>query len=315
VRFETAKKRYNTEKEALAKLAPGVRCPVCKQSVTEENVGAIKKSFAESLSALVAEGNAAGGERAQLKALEEKAKTVFEKFKSDDVAKLEAEAAELEKRRDIALIEAEGDAKLAAQRTESLKREIALLEANIETGNLSENEAAELKELYERKDRLAAEIGFAEAGETRSRNPKGKSVEDLRASIKEKKRLEAAVKCLIAERVKLRFSDFDTLNRVKLLLTETVKTTGEIREAFRPSYDGRPYVCLSLSERIKTGLEISVLLQRLSGRVYPVFIDNGESVPVIDNVKPNGQIFVSLVAKGVPLTVRAIESAPPAKAA
>ena len=145
VRFETAKKRYNTEKEALAKLAPGVRCPMCKQSVTEENVGAIKKSFAESLAALVAEGNAAGEERAQLKALEEKAKTVFEKFKSDDVAKLEAEAAELEKRRDIALIEAEGAAKLAAPSTESLKRDIALLEAEIETGNLSENEAAELR--------------------------------------------------------------------------------------------------------------------------------------------------------------------------
>jgi DNA repair exonuclease SbcCD ATPase subunit len=314
-RFEATKKRYKSESAVLAKLAPGIRCPVCKRSVTEENVGAIKESFKESLNALAAEGRTRKGELAALAAFEEKARAEFEEFKAEDIARLEAEAAELEKKRDIVLAEAEGDAKLAPQRREALKERIASLEAAVETGNLSEGETAELKELCERKSRLAAEIGFAESGEPPAQNPKGMSVEALRASAKEKKRIEAAVKCLIAERVKLRFSDFDMLNRVRLLLCETVKSTGEIKDVFRLSYDGRPYVCLSLSEKIKTGLEISALLQRLSGVVYPVFIDNGESIPVIDNVKPKGQIFVASVVKAAPLAVRAIDNAQPAAAA
>ena len=57
------------------------------------------------------------------------------------------------------------------------------------------------------------------------------------------------------------------------------------------------------------------LVKGLVGVDYPVFIDDAERVPVIDNVRPSGQIFIAKVAKGVKLTVQAVSSAPPAQAA
>jgi len=72
---------------------------------------------------------------------------------------------------------------------------------------------------------------------------------------------------------------------------------------FKFSYDGKPYKFLSLSEKIKAGLEVSELIKKLTGRNYPVFIDNGESIPVIDNVRPTGQIFIAQVVKGAPLEI------------
>jgi hypothetical protein len=42
---------------------------------------------------------------------------------------------------------------------------------------------------------------------------------------------------------------------------------------------------------------------RLSGRCYPTFIDNGESISVVDNVRLTGQTLFSKVQKDRPLTI------------
>jgi hypothetical protein len=86
------------------------------------------------------------------------------------------------------------------------------------------------------------------------------------------------------------------------VLTELVKSTGEVKDCFKFSYDGRDYRCLSLSEKIKAGLEVSGLIKRLSGRNYPVFIDNSESICSID--MPSGQALLSRVVEGEDLNVR-----------
>ena len=99
------------------------------------------------------------------------------------------------------------------------------------------------------------------------------------------------------------FKDFENFNRVEITLYDTVKKTGEVKDVFKFMYDGRPYKCLSLSGKIRAGLEISELMKRLAECNYPVFIDNGESVPVIDNVRPTGQVFIAQVTKGAELAV------------
>jgi hypothetical protein len=53
-------------------------------------------------------------------------------------------------------------------------------------------------------------------------------------------------------------------------------------------------------------------MKRLTGRNYPVFIDNGESVPVIDNIRPTGQVFIAQVAKSAALGVNILSGAPAA---
>ncbi len=90
---------------------------------------------------------------------------------------------------------------------------------------------------------------------------------------------------------------------------------GEIRDVFKFTYEDRPYVCLSGSERIRAGLEVAELVKGLLGVDFPVFIDDAERVPVIDNVRPTGQIFIAKVAKGVKLTVQTASATPPAQAA
>ena len=105
------------------------------------------------------------------------------------------------------------------------------------------------------------------------------------------------------------------MNRVAISLYEVAKTTGEIRDVFKFTYEDRPYVCLSGSERIRAGLEVAELVKGLVGVDFPVFIDDAERVPVIDNVRPSGQIFIAKVAKDVKLTVQTASAAPPAQAA
>jgi len=58
------------------------------------------------------------------------------------------------------------------------------------------------------------------------------------------------------------------MNKAEIVLYEIVKSKRELKDCFRFSYEGRDYKCLSMSEKIKAGLEVSQLVQRLSGRNY-----------------------------------------------
>lgn len=44
-------------------------------------------------------------------------------------------------------------------------------------------------------------------------------------------------------------------------------------------------------------MEVSELIKRLTGRNYPVFVDNMESIDDLANVRPTGQV---IMAKCVP---------------
>lgn len=82
------------------------------------------------------------------------------------------------------------------------------------------------------------------------------------------------------------------------------EVTGEVKDVFKFTYGGRYYNRLSLSEKIRAGLEVSELVKRLTGRNYPVFIDNMESVDELTNVRPTGQIIMAKCVRGAALTVK-----------
>lgn len=69
---------------------------------------------------------------------------------------------------------------------------------------------------------------------------------------------------------------------------------------------GRRYDRLSLSEKIRAGMEVSELMKRLTGRNYPVFVDNMESVDDLANVRPTGQIIMAKCVSGAALQVKPI---------
>lgn len=177
-------------------------------------------------------------------------------------------------------------------------------------GGLTSEEAQMLESLIQKKDKLTAQTAtLTEVLEKFGTDDKTEVIQKLQDDIKNKRDLETAVKFYIAERIRRKVENFDTLQRVKIVLYEIVKKTGELKDVFMFSYEDKPYRYLSLSEKIKCGLEVSELIKRLAGCNYPVFIDNGESIPVIDNIRPTGQTFIAHVVKGVQLTVDARQTA------
>ena len=130
----------------------------------------------------------------------------------------------------------------------------------------------------------------------------------------QKKELLSALAFYISKRVEINFSKL-RMNRVSITLYDVVKSTGEVKDVFRFTYEGRDYICLSHSERIRAGLEVAELIKRLLGVEYPTFIDDVESVPVIDNVRPTGQVFIAKVIKGTALQVQVADNTGVPKAA
>ena len=87
---------------------------------------------------------------------------------------------------------------------------------------------------------------------------------------------------------------------------DVVKSTGEVKDTFKFQYGGRRYDRLSLSEKIRAGMEVSELMKRLTGRNYPVFVDNMESVDDLANVRPTGQIIMAKCVSGAALQVKPV---------
>jgi DNA repair exonuclease SbcCD ATPase subunit len=262
--YQLARKRYMQDDTVMKNLRPGVVCPTCKYSITEENIEHVKKTFADSIAAITAEGSAIKAKLAELKAQAEK----------------------------------------RSEYLYGLKAQIQSVELDIECGGLAPDEKQHLDALKKTRDTLAAELGALQKASRSDPSAKDSELARLRGAIAQKRKLESAAKIYAEERYALLFKSFNTLNRVKVVLYETVKRTGEAKGVFKFSYEDRPYKFLSLSEKIKAGLELSELMKVLTNSDYPVFIDNGESVPVIDNVRPSGQIFVSQVVRLAPLEIR-----------
>ena len=97
------------------------------------------------------------------------------------------------------------------------------------------------------------------------------------------------------------------MNRVSISLYDIVKSTGEVKDVFRFEYNGRRYDRLSLAEKIRAGMEVSELMKRLTGRNYPVFVDNMESVDDLNNVRPTGQVLMAKCVSRTELNIRPIK--------
>ncbi len=296
----------------LAGLQPGIRCPMCYQTVTQETLPALKDEFEATIRRICAQGKELSGQLDELHGLDEKAREVFESFRAQDIAMCNQELADIELRRQQAVDAVRVENERRQQKISEIREEIQNIELDLETGRLSPEEMVELECFKERAKALEAEIEVLTEQQGSSMVADvapGISAEEINAEIAKKNELLTALSSYIAERVRQRFDHLD-LNRVSISLYEVSKTTAEVRDVFKFNYEDRPYVILSLSEKIKAGLEVSELLKKIAGINYPVFIDNGESVPVIDNVRPSGQTFISQVVKNEQLRVEILGAAP-----
>ena len=132
-----------------------------------------------------------------------------------------------------------------------------------------------------------------------------REIAQANANIAEIKRKMADVIAYISKRAELTFSQLK-MNRVEISLYDVVKSTGEAKDTFKFTYGGRRYDRLSLSEKIRAGMEVSELMKRLTGRNYPVFVDNMESVDDLANVRLTGQIIMAKCIANTALQVRPV---------
>jgi len=288
--------RYAREAKIYKTLVTGTACPTCRRKITEEALSEVQSELKKSAAAILAVGREQQARLEEIRALDQKSAETFEQFKSEDLRKWESEAEEL--------IEKEKKLESGTRdQAESLRAEIQALTSELTYGQLSETE-------YDRLSACRDAIRQAETELSTMREITGKESSDFDWQINEAQEKIKALKDLLSDvvfyvskRAELTFSQLK-MNKVEISLYDVVKTTGECRDTFKFTYGGRRYDRLSLSEKIRAGMEVSELMKRLTGRNYPVFVDNMESIDDLANVRPTGQLIMAKCVKGMELQVR-----------
>lgn len=290
--------RYQRENAAYKAFHAGMECPACHRSVTEQSLSEVQAALKKVISELYAAGSEQRAQLIELQEMDKKAADTFARFKEDDLGKWAAEAAELEQR-------CASLAEQASAETECLRAEIQTLTADLEYGNLSQAEYDRLGTCREELRQSEAKIAALQTMTAAQLPDFDREIAQANANIAEIKRKMADVIAYISKRAELIFSQLK-MNRVEISLYDVVKSTGEVKDTFKFQYGGRRYDRLSLSEKIRAGMEVSELMKRLTGRNYPVFVDNMESVDDLANVRPTGQIIMAKCVSGAALQVKPV---------
>ena len=296
-RVRTLGEQYKKECSVYAAIGRDRRCPTCHRAVLDADIPTLKSEFEASLGKIVADGKEQQAQLQELRTMEQKAKDTFEQFKADDVAKLEAELAE-------ASNAPNDDA--GHSRIEEMRAEIQSLTSDIQYGNLTDAEYERLNACGEEIRQVEAELAAQQKTAAASAEDYSEKISGIQSQIKEKKAQIDALFQFLSKRAELTFSQLK-MNRVAISLYDVVKSTGEVKDTFKFTYNDRRYDRLSLSEKIRAGMEVSELMKKLTGRNYPVFVDNMESVDDLANVKPTGQVIMAKCVNGAALTVRPVK--------
>lgn len=299
-RIRTLMARYQQEERTYKFLSAGNPCPTCRRAIPAEALPSVQTEIQKAADAIRVEGKAQRAQLVELQAMEQQAMTVFEQFKADDLAKWSQEAKELEARcRKLS--------EAAAEQAEALRRDIQDLNDAIGLGNLSQKEFERMKECEKELRQCSADLKAMEKAIVTKPEDIDGQIEQAKEQITALKKQISNAAQYVSKRAEMLFSQLK-MNRVEISLYDVVKSTGEIKDAFKFTYNGRRYDRLSLSEKIRAGMEVSELMKRLTGRNYPVFVDNMESVDDLANVRPTGQIIMAKCVRGAELSVRPMNS-------
>lgn len=291
--------RYKREVVAYKAFHAGMDCPTCHRRVTEETLLEVQAALKKTISELYAAGTEQKGQLTELQELDKKARETFEAFKEADLRKWAEDAAELERR-------CAEQSENGSQAAESLRSEIQNLTAELEYGNLTQAEYDRLRECREQCRELESKLSALNEMASAQTPDFDREIREAQETISKIKRTMTNVISYVSKRAELTFSQLK-MNRVEISLYDVVKSTGEVKDTFKFTYSGRRYDRLSLSEKIRAGMEVSELIKRLTGRNYPVFVDNMESVDDLANVRPTGQIIMAKCVSNAPLQVRPIK--------
>ena len=289
--YKSLSKQYSDLAERIKKLKIGDSCPTCMMRVTESNLNEFRAHLTAECNRIGEMGRGVVARGKELAELDRKAKDIFEQFKSEDIAKFTAELEEL-KTKSESIDPAE------------IKAQLLQLDELQKYGNLNEEEFSQLHDLEATLIGITAQIEAVEASADGERLKAVLTEKDvLQEQILKNKNIVSALTEYIFKRIELATAQLSMPN-VKLRLFGIVRSTGEIKNVFKFDYKGREYTTLSLSEKTLAGIEISAMMRKITGKDYPICIDNTESIAAFNDVDMPSQVMLLRVVKGQPLTVK-----------
>ena len=297
-------KKYQQNAALLKRFQPGTSCPVCRRVLSQQEYPAFRQALQAETERIAADGTQLKGQIAELQELEQKSHGTFEQFKADDLVRYRSEIDALNRKREQLQAAAAQQNMQHQQTLEQLRARIQNLTASIECGTLSPADSERLAECKASLEDCQVQLAAAQQVLSAAPEDFDTRIKAIEQEITEKKIVMKDVILYMSKRAELTFSKL-ALNRVKISLYDVVKTTGELKDVFRFTYNGRRYDRLSLSEKIRAGAEVSELVKRLTGRNYPVFFDNMESVDDLSNIRPTGQMILAKCVHNAELSVRA----------
>lgn len=274
--LNAARSEYTSLYNKATGIRPGVPCPTCTHALTNEEFNKVRKDITATLDEMKKNGVNLKSQLDDLIKLDTQAKEQFEQYKADDLKKVDEEikkvksanSADIDKLRDI-----------------------------LTYGNFSE---AQVNSLEAMKAELFVDETDLKA--MRSDDEITKAIESVKLEIKDNEGKKYFLNYLISAANKYAVKRAEIMltplkmNKAAIKLFDVAKTTGEIKDTFKFTYDGKDYRWLSNSERIKAGLEVADLLKRLTGLTYPTFVDNAESINT-NFSRPDGQMIFAFVRK------------------
>lgn len=257
-------------------IRPGVACPTCTHALTAGEFEVFKADTLKKIGAAKTKGANLKSQLDGMLELDKNAEAKFEEFRADDLKKLDLE-----------------EKQLASKGGADIKRLARILKNGNYTDEQIQSLDAAKKALAGYKSELNGLISADELrGVIKDCDEKiAKSKEG--AKIHEK--LMLAAKEYSVKRAELLLKPL-TMSRAAIKLFDVVKTTGEVKDVFKFTYDGKDYHWLSSSEQIKAGMEVAALIKRLTGLTYPTFIDNAECINT-GFTQPDGQIIFAFSHK------------------
>jgi len=297
--FKVLSDEHNRIKASLENTVMGNKCAVCSVEITADNIEAVKTGLQNQLALLRNDGITAKKALAEIKAQDDAAKREFEEQKAAALATEREKLAALNQRLQEINIARELDSEDYGAQIMALETQVTEQEYRLANGNLMPEQAVQLVELESAKKECEAKI---DALNNIADHDYTTFIEDTQAEIVKIKILINEGINYMAKRIELMLGGVK-MNNTEIVLMEIIKSTGEVKDCFRFSYEGRDYKCLSLSEKVRAGLEVATLIQRLSGRNYPIFVDNGESICSFGSVDFSGQVLLTRVVRDQNLQV------------
>ena len=257
-------------------IRPGVACPTCTHALTPEEFEVFKADTLKKISEAKTNGAHLKSQLDDMLELDKNAEAKFEEFRADDLKKLDME-----------------EKQLVSKGGADIKRLARILK----NGNYTDEQIQSLEAAKKALAEFKAELkGLSTDEELRSVI---KECDDRIAEIKSESKthemLMIAAKKYGVKRAELLLKPL-TMSRAAIKLFDVVKTTGEVKDVFKFTYDGKDYHWLSSSEQIKAGMEVAALIKRLTGLTYPTFIDNAECINT-GFAQPDGQIIFAFSRK------------------